>query len=409
MTESWVEKHRPTDWDEIQGNTTALDEIREWIEDFEPGDPPQLLVGEPGTGKTSAAYVAAEQTGMDFNQINASSARKTEDVRRFASEMRAGDQLVLVDEVDSWHHAVDLNPLNSELRDPQNPVILTANVEYDVPTAIKSPSETHEFKLNTSSRRAKLKEIATKENVPLDEKDLERLVERPDLRSAINDLQLHAEMGLPVEADQREWESSEFEAMDEIIQKGSTENVDVRPPWLVMWLDQNLRKEYEGFEAAAAYDALSRADVYLGGAGAGDYRGWRYAGILAELTADLRLSPAYQGWIRWEFPSWVQSTVPDVEDDDPEAELYRALKGYGEVGFDLSGSYVEFRESVLPILRRLPLEEREQLIVNHTLSEQAAEALDVSSSQYESATVNTEAAEGDGLDPMTGDAMSGDW
>ena len=329
---------------------------------------------------------------------------------------------MLIDEVDSWHHAVNLNPLHEELSDPHNPILLTANEEYDVPEAIKGPSKVHNFKLSTASRRAKLKEIAKKEAVPLDEKDLERLVNRPDLRSAINDLQLHALMNVPVGEDQRDWDSSEFEAMDQIIQHGSTKDVDVRPPWLVMWLDQNLRKEYRGLEAAAAYDALSRADVYLGGSGAGDYRGWRYAGILAELTADLRLSEPYMGFIKWDFPQWVKSKVPDAAGTDAEAALYRELKGLGvesvngkrrttveEPGFHLSGSYAYFLGSVLPLLRRLPPSERKQLVVDQSLTEEAASALDVTSAQYDDATVHTSPESGEELSRPTGNALEGDW
>lgn len=396
----WATKYRPQNFSDIQGNTKAVKAIKNWVEGFEPGDSPQLLVGEPGTGKTSTAYVAAEQTGLDFNEIDASTARTTDDVERFSGEMRAGEQLVLVDEVDSWHHAVDLEPLRRELQDPQNPVILTANIEYDVPQAIKGPAETHEFKLNVDSRRARIKEIAKREGVPLDEKDLERLVDRPDLRSAINDLQLHAEMGVPVDEDRRQWDGSDFEAMDQIIQQGDTSDVDMRPPWLVMWLDQNVRKEYQGFEAAAAYDALSRADTYLGNVEGGDYHGWRFAGLIAELIPELSLGERYQGWIRWEFPSWVQSTVPKHEDDDAEAKLYREL--------DVSGGYIEFRETVLPILRRLPERERVQLLVNRGVGVEAASALDVSEAAYDDATVYSEAVPGEELDPKNS-ALEGEW
>jgi len=410
MSESnWVEKYRPTDWSDVQGNNKAVKAIRSWIEDWETGDPPQLLIGPPGTGKTSTAYVAAETTGLSFNTLDASTARKSDDVRRLSGEMRAGEQLVLLDEVDSWHHAVDLGPLNDELRDPKNPVIMTANSEYDVPAAIKTPSTVHKYKLSTASREAKLKEIAKAEAVPLDEKDLERLVDRPDLRSAINDLQLHAEMGIPVAEDEREWESSEFEAMDALIQEGDSSRVDVKPPWLVMWLDQNLRKDYDGLELAAAQDALSRADVYLGEAGGGDYHGWRYAAILARLTAKLRLSEPYRGFIKWDFPQWVKSKVPKPTEDTPEAKLFRELKGHGEVGFRMAGGYAYFRSSLLPLLQRLPEVEKWNLIVEEGLSQTAAEAIGVGSGKYETLTVRQEAEAGEELVPATGNALEGDW
>lgn len=406
---SWTEKHRPAEWTEIQGNGKALEAIQRWIEDWELGDPPQLFVGPPGTGKTSTAYVAATASDRPLNEIDASTARTKADIARVCSEMEAGEQLVLLDECDSWPTQANVGPLAEALKSPGNPIVMTANAEHDVPDSLKSTAEVREFSLSEPSRKAKLKEVAAAEGVPLDETDLDRLAARPDLRSAINDLQIHASMGVPVAEDQRSWESSEFAAMDRIIQHGDTRDVDIRPPWLIMWLDQNVRKEFKGLELATAYDALARADVHLGHAGQGDYRGWRYAGVLAEQVAELRLSEAYTGWIRWDFPEWVRSSMPRAEEDTPEAALFRELKAYGEPWYQMSGSYVDFREWVLPILRRLPRSERIELIKEASLGEEAASALDVTSRQHAEATVQTSPAPGPELGPATGDAMEGDW
>jgi replication factor C large subunit len=278
-----------------------------------------------------------------------------------------------------------------------------------VPQALKGPADVHEFSLSKASRRAKLKEVAKAEGVPLDEHDLEQLAERPDLRSAINDLQLHAEMGVPVDTDQRDLDGSEFEAMDQIIQEEDASDVDVRPPWLVLWLDQNVRKQLRGFEAAAAFDALARADRHLGAAGQGDYRGWRYAGVLAEQVANLRLADPYTGWVRWAFPEWAQASEPDPTEETDEAMLYRELKGYGEPGFSLGDSYTEFLHETLPILRRLPAAERKEFVVDRGLPEEAAAALDVSSAAYAAAMVEAEATAGEALDPPPGNALEGEW
>lgn len=419
----WVEKHRPTEPDEIQGNTTNVEELMEWIEDFEPGDPPQLLHGEPGTGKTTTAYVAADHADLDLNQIDASTARTSDDVRRMTREIPAGDQLVLLDEVDSWHHAVRLGDLNDVLSDAPNPVIMTANSLYDVPTAIQKPATEREFKLSKASRRAYLKKVAKREGVPLDKDDLEALADRPDLRSAIKDLQLHAKHGLPVGDDAREWETSEFEVMDDMIKHGRAESGDVNPPWLLLWLDQNIRKEFRGLEAAVAYDTLSRADRHLGLGRGSNHRGWRFAGILTELTAHTRLSEPYTGWISWDFPDWVRGSRPGPEKDTPEAALYRELNGLTtgrddrgntvlrdpDPGVGMGCSFREFRGSVLPILRRMHKTRRHDLVARHGLSEQAAEALDVGKAERETVLGEHNIEAGEELDPVAGDAMEADW
>ena len=400
-SDSWVETHRPTEYGQIQGNNSALDDIRAWIEDWEPGDAPLLLVGPPGVGKTTTAYVISEQEGYNLNQVNASSARKTDDIQQLALEARAGEQLVLIDECDSMSAQVNLDPLAEELKNPANPIILTANDEYDVPYALKGPATKYEYKLSKASRRSKLKDVADAEGLDLDEDDLEALADRPDLRSAIHDLQIHAEAGIPVEEDDREWESSEFEAMDRMLQEGDTDSGDIRPPWLVMWLDENVRQEFEGVEAAVAYDALARADVHLGHTYPGNFRGWRFAGDLADSVATLRLQEPDPGWVRWNFPSWVQSSMPSYDDDTGEAELYRALEP--------SGGYAHFRASVLPILQRLPQENRLRLALDHALGSEAIEALGIDPGKFEEWSVEKEPEGGEELTRDHGDALEGDW
>lgn len=403
---NWIEKHRPQSFGEIQGNTSAIEEIEEWATEWEEGGAPRLLVGEPGTGKTSTAYVTADECDLDLNEVDASTARKTADVRRLAGEIRAGDQLVLLDEVDSWHHAVDLRPLANELKDPSNPVMMTANEEHEVPYALKEPAEVHEFKLSKASRRAKIREISKREGIDLDDRALKKLVERPDLRSAINDLQIHAKMKVPIGDDKRDWDTSEFELMDRMIIEGKTDSGDVDPPSLIHWLDQNLPKEFRGVELAFALDTLARADCHLPRKEGDDYYGWKYAAVVAECVPTLRRTDPYRGWIRWEFPGWWKSSTqsPDAEEDG-EARLYRELSAFGEPETGITGGYPYFRNVLLPLLHTQSESERLQFAVDHSLTEEAAAALDVDTDGYEAESPEG----GEGLPVSTEDATEADW
>lgn len=387
-SESWTEKHRPQTWSSFQGNNTSVGELREWIEDFTPGDKARLLVGPPGVGKTTFAKLAAGKYDIPLVQINASDSRKSDDIKDIAETIISSPPdddyyLVFLDEVDSQSGRTNKRPLYDALDSPNNPVILTANDEYDVPQGIRNRVKTHEFKLQKRSRKAKLRDIAKAEELEITDDDLERLAERPGLRSAIHDLQLWAQQDIPPGEDEREWDLSEFDVVDNIL-RGKKESGNMKPPDLVMWLDENLSREFRGVEAVVAYDTLARADKWLKRAKKEDYRYWKYAGELAEQTATQRLTEPYDGYIEKDFPEWFRHSKPKPTSEKPEAILYRALKGYDDPTFRFGGGFTYFTETLLPLLKDLEVEERLELARNYDLDTDAIKALDLTKKQYES-------------------------
>lgn len=389
-TEPWVDRYRPETIKDVQGNNTDLDTITEWADDWSPGDDPILLVGPPGVGKTSTAEAVANRLGVQTVEVNASSARRTEDLESIAAQIRTtgehGRRLILIDEVDSWHHGPDKTVLYDALDAPSNPVIMTANEEHDVAGGLKSRAETFEFSLRKSSRRAKLNDIVDAEDLEISDDEIDRLADRPDLRSAINDLQMYAESEGPVSADAREWETSEWDMIDDVL-TGTPEIGSVRPPWALLWLDECTSAEYRGLEMAMAYEALSRADLQLARAGGGDYRPWKFARALLEEVALIRETEPYYGdeisYNNKSFPAWAQHSAPNATGDSEEARLYRALKKPDSSGLEFAGSYVMFLNVYLPILQDLSDEEKYELIQHYRLDPQEYTALGVSKSEYE--------------------------
>lgn len=422
MSNSWVERHRPDSWSDIQGNNSALEDIQDWVENWSKGDAPQLLVGPPGVGKTTTAQVASDAMGYPINQINASSARRSEDISRIVRSMRSkpvssDHQLILLDEVDSWHHSVDKSDLYDALRDAQNPIILTANDKYDVPDSIKRSSDVHEFKLSKPSRRAKLKEIAEREGLDLDKQDLNTLAERPDLRSAINDLQTWSESGTPPGKNHRTSSEDEFPAIQSLLKDDkrawrdalSPQSDTFRDPGsALLWADENLSEEFRGLEAGIAYDTLSRADRHLGRArGSSDYSYWKYASALIEMLPETRLTSPYQGYIDVGFPEWFRSSESSHDDGSPEAELFQALKP--ERGYRMAGSFFEFRKQILPILKQLDDEEKKEFALDHGLDADAIEALGLDPDDFEEWREIESPEEGDGWSPDSQSAMDAGW
>lgn len=387
--ESWVDKYRPTTFDEVQGNTKDLKAIKQWADDWSHGDSPILLAGEPGTGKTSTAEVVARYLGMEIEEINASDARKTDDVERMAGAIGSvgadGPRLLLIDEVDSWHHATRKQPLYDALDAPANPVILTCNDAWETPDGITDRAKEYEFKLQKRSRKAKLREIAEAEGVEVSDAELDTLADRPDLRSGINDLQIAAEQDLPPDADAREWDISEWDMVDQVL-TGTPDIGSLRPDEALMWLEENTGKEYRSLELALAYEALSMADVQLGRAQESGYRHWKYARAMIEEVARIRVTePHFEDHIgrKKSFPEWFRHRVPKWDGGSPEARLYRALKRPEEPGFEFAGGYTTFLRVYLPILEDLPKEKKCELILSYRLDPQQYEALGVTEAQYE--------------------------
>lgn len=393
--ESWVEKYRPEAWSDVQGNNSSIKKIKNWARNWRPGDKPIILVGPAGTGKTTSAYVLSKEMGWDLQQINTSSARTSDDIKSLARNMQGSTidgsyQLILLDEVDSWHHSSNKRPLTKVLSDPRNPIIMTANDGYSIPNSIKNRAKNFgkynwlKFKLSKSSRRAKLNDIAKSEELDLSDAHLDKLAERDDLRSSINDLQLYKDSDNAPGNDKREMEMSEWQAIDNIIRGKKDIGHNITPSDFIHWLDENIPERYSGLETAMAYKAMAESDKFLGIAqSTQDYHYWKYAGELQEQVANVRLTEPFDGYINKNFPQWFRQSSNHVKDGSSTASLFNKLKDTKEGRFKFGGNYQYFRNVLLPIIRDLDDETKYQMILENRLDTGEMQELGITEAQYD--------------------------
>ncbi len=283
-------RHRPKTTSEIYGQDTAVKLLKNWIINFKSQKAKAALVyGPTGCGKTSLPYALANELGLEIIEVNASDFRNKEQINlKLGSAIKqqslfSKGKIILVDEVDGLSGRKDfggMQALTSLIDNSTFPIIATAADPWDkkMKTLRKKSLLVQLNPLDFKTIQSVLKKICIREKIKYDDQALTALSMKVagDIRAAINDLEIltvntkRLERGNVAELSDRNKMDTIMNALIKIFKTtdpkiaiSALDNVPEDLDKSLLWIDENLPKEYKKPEdLARAYDCLSKADVF---------------------------------------------------------------------------------------------------------------------------------------------------
>ncbi len=283
MNNPLAEKHRPQKYADLIGQEKAVIDVKIFLKEF-PKKKALLLYGPPGTGKTTLATLAAKENGLEVFELNSSDLRnraKLDEILRPASvqgSLFKKGKILLVDEVDGVT-GTDIGgiPELTRIIDlSSHPIIITGNDVWQSKLAPLRPlCKLVEMKsLDIETITNYLKKISALEQVNENEHFLRQIAikSQGDLRAALNDLQTYSIDKEPLVAndlEKRRKEDSIFNILKLLFQQRQDfthlfDTTDMSLDEILLWIEENIPKEYSGEDLARAYIALSNADIHRG-------------------------------------------------------------------------------------------------------------------------------------------------
>lgn len=351
--ESWAEKYRPESLSDLIGNTSALNDLKNWASSWGNKTTKKgiILSGPPGCGKTSAAFALANDMGWEVIELNASDTRSGNVIEGIA--LRAGlfqtfgnqgissRNLILLDEADNLYERAEQSKNKTKnysdrggkkaiaktLELTKQPVVITVNDLYNLTKGtgakIKRLALTLKFRRPSAvSVSNVLKKVCEREGLEISHETIRSMADaaKGDLRAAINDLQSLSEGNNKISEEDveklgsRDRETEMFDALSVIFNSDNYEDprtaifdLNEQPRDVATWISDNIPIAYKHpSDIERAYDKVAHADLLLARVIKNQNYGlWGYASEL--MSSGVALSKAHPtSGRRLQFPSWIR-------------------------------------------------------------------------------------------------------
>jgi replication factor C large subunit len=316
-----TDKYAPKKLDGFIGNDELRSRVRQWILNWIAGKKqrPLLLFGPPGIGKTATAYALSKEFELDLIEMNASELRNKSRVEKvlhgatMAGSLTGNGKLLLIDDVDALQGRKDFGgsgAIGKIVAECACPILLTATDAWEKNLApIRSECEMLEMKkVNKPAIRKLLARVAEAEKLPVDEQMLDSIAENSsgDVRAALNDLQAGSPGLRDREKDIFNRIRALFKAKDyREAQEAAMGDIDYET--VKLWVDENIPNEYtKAADLAAAYNCLSRSDVFDGRIRKSNWKYLKYAIDLATVGVSMVKAEPYRSFTKYSFPNYLR-------------------------------------------------------------------------------------------------------
>lgn len=282
-SQSFAEKYRVTKYSELYGQDLAVSTLKTFLKEF-PKKKALILHGPAGTGKTSLVLSAAKENNFEILELNSSDLRNRaqleERLKPASAQMSLfkKSKILLMDEVDgvTGTDIGGIPELVKLINSTKYPIIMTCNdVWQSKLSPVRAKSKIIDMKpLSTNQISYLLKKVSDLEGIDENIHFLNQIAikSQGDVRAALNDLQAYSSGENPLEVDmdeKRDVENSIFNILRALFKQRADslnlfDSTSMSLDEILLWIEENIPKEYENEALVKAYYALGKADIFRG-------------------------------------------------------------------------------------------------------------------------------------------------